>query len=160
MSAFLIQAIVFVLLAFCTALFLAAQERWGAIKCLALGAFFPVTVPVILYFTARKWWVDRDRVKAYARQVETTKELNDVYVPKDHVEVNPNFADVNPFETPLADEFSVYDPTAQIEDFINPTPIEEPPVSEEEISASAVSYTCPFHYLYPNVPYSGCTCHK
>ena len=142
MSSLLFQFGVWVVLAFLVAIFLAAQERWGAIKCLILGTAFPVTVPVILYFLGRKWWVERNRVKEYARQTEVTKELNDVYVPQDHVEVsNPNFDDVNPFEM-------CYQASADMEEI------------QEQLNDLTGPYICPFHKKYPNLPYSKCTCHK
>lgn len=157
MSGFLLQAGVFILLAFFTAIFLAAQERWGAIKCLVLGTAFPVTVPIILYFVGRKWWVDRKRVKEYNRQADVTRELNDAYVPKDHVEQsNPNFEDNNPFEA-----FSPNSENMEIEASSARKWVE--PVAEsigKSLADGEGPYICPFHRKYPNVPYSGCTCHK
>jgi hypothetical protein len=169
MSSLLLQLGALIVLAFLTAIFFAAQERWGAIKCLILGGAFPVTIPVALYFMGRKWWVDRKRIKQYAQQIETTRELNDVYVPKDHVEhANPNFVAVDPFsyshnsvdeEAELlssapemmldgrlsGESVSVMDPSGG--------------VSHEE-DGSVFEEICSFHQKHPNFPYSGCTCNK
>jgi hypothetical protein len=155
---FITQSVIFLVVAFFVALAFAIQERWTAVKCLVLGALFPFTVPVALFFVAKSWLLNRSRVKDYVKFTDRQKEFNDTYIPSEHVEKNPNASDVtmNPFSTG-ANHVTEY----ELNELYEAT---EEGATEEEVKVNDTSSSrkganvCEFHLKYPNLPYAKCEC--